>query len=480
MEELKKNKKKGEIDIDLSVLLSDVWCGLKRFGLVLAAVLGILGALVNCYRAHSSYSPTYESVATFSVSTATSYGMNAEYYYSKSTATLMESTFPYILKSDILQQIVLNDLGISSLNANISAYAVKDTNLFTLRVTSTDPQRAYDVLVSLMENYPKIAEYVIGNTVLTVLSEPAVGTQPVNSVNYARSAFVGAFAGIFVAMAFVGLYALRRDTIRSSADLKEKLNQHYLGSVPKVYFKKHGKKTDTSVIIDNPKVSPTFVESVRVLKAHLLKDISKYNDRQIMVTSTIPNEGKTTVAVNLALSLVSSGHRVVIFDSDFRNPSVLKAIGCNVRSDTLWEKAVDPDTDIREALFKLKDTNLYIFSCVSKSSAAKIRHSDIAVIMKKLRDFADYTIVDTPPCGLFSDVVAMAAHVDSVVYVVKQNYARVDRIIDGINNVSAGDVRFAGFVLNESEGGAKSYDYSYGYKRYGKKHGDYGYGYKQD
>jgi capsular polysaccharide biosynthesis protein len=171
-----------------------------------------------------SFKPIYKVSATFTVQTqdiaATGTGITSySYYYNRTTAEQLSSTFPYILESNLLQSAVCEDLGVENLPATITATSVEGTNMFTMEAVGKDPQVTYDVLISAMENYPSVAEYVIGSSKLVMISEPIMPDAPSNSRGTLKNAVLGFMAGIILSCGFIVLYAVVRDTIRTKKDI---------------------------------------------------------------------------------------------------------------------------------------------------------------------------------------------------------------------------------------------------------------------
>ena len=156
--------------------------GFKRLWLpaIIAIVLlaGILG-----FRAWRSYRPSYTASATFTVYVGNALQASTP-TYNAAAAEQLANTFPYILTSGVLSEVVKADLGLPALPM-IQANVVKDANLFELRVTGSDPQQCYDVLQSVIKNYPDVAEFVIGPTVLTVVLPSEDSPSQVSACSFA-------------------------------------------------------------------------------------------------------------------------------------------------------------------------------------------------------------------------------------------------------------------------------------------------------
>lgn len=155
--------------IDLTRILDGMWKALRHYFWIVI-LLTLLGAVLFFVRAKINYVPQYLSSATFTVSADSQNIYSSNGYYNNATASQLESTFPYLLTSGTLSRVVAADLGVEQLNGSITASVMPKTNLFTIEVRSGDPQAASDILNSLIENYPVVAEQVVGSTVLLVTS----------------------------------------------------------------------------------------------------------------------------------------------------------------------------------------------------------------------------------------------------------------------------------------------------------------------
>ncbi len=140
------------------------------------------------------YRSVYEAFTTFAVNTRTAYGYTST-YYNKAVAKQLSLTFPYILTSGVLQDIVMDDMGVDKLNGSISATAIEDSSVITIKVTSTNRQDAHDILQSVMKNYPAITDYIVGETQLDIIDESGLPSVPINRANYKRAILIGIFIG---------------------------------------------------------------------------------------------------------------------------------------------------------------------------------------------------------------------------------------------------------------------------------------------
>ena len=308
---------------DVGHIIAAARRGLRRLW-VYCLIGTILLAAVMGFRSWRSYVPSYTARATFTVYVGTSLQSTTP-TYNAAAAQQLANTFPYILTSGVLSEVVRADLNVQALPA-IRASVVEDANLFELSVTGSDPQLCYDVLQSVIENYPQVAEFVIGPTVLTVVDESGVPTEPTNSRAWRSSAKRGALIGLALSVLAIFGYGFAKATVMGREDMEESSNARYLGALPRVAFKRRsGDAPPVITVLEGGDRS--FRESFRLILVRVQQHLKTHHRKVMLVTSAIPGEGKTTVSFNLAISLVKHGKSVIIVDCDLRNPSLYGMTG---------------------------------------------------------------------------------------------------------------------------------------------------------
>ncbi|MBQ4002072.1 MAG: hypothetical protein II601_06780, partial [Lachnospiraceae bacterium] len=161
-----KSNETGKIDI--ISFLNDVLNRLKRvWWVILVLTLGF-GALFY-FRSTTRYTPTYTAEATVAVAI-----LHGGTYSNENTAQQMSKVFPYILTSGVLSDIIADDLNMSYVPGRISAKNIEGTNLLTISVTGSDPDKVYKVLQSVLRKYPEVARFVLGQTEITVIDDSGV------------------------------------------------------------------------------------------------------------------------------------------------------------------------------------------------------------------------------------------------------------------------------------------------------------------
>lgn len=466
--------------IDLIFILR-IWLRYAKRFWALALVLAILGSGLLGYMGYRAYTPTYEASVSFTVKVSNPlYGsMNA---YNNATAKQLNATFPYILRSAILRQRVSEYLGVGSI-PTVTTTVLENSNIFTMRVRHSDPEWAYEVLQAMIVCYPQVADYVVGGTDLHMLDESGIPTRPVYDLDLTDSLLLGAAGGVLAWCGFMLLLTLCRRTIHNEDELQHTLNLTCLGIVPAT--KVVGKDKRCPLIHhDNGKFG--FAESVRLLQMHVSKEMRAQNKKILMVSGAIPGEGKTTIAVNLAIASAKAGNRTLLVDCDQYNPSVGKSL--SVENDVTMHEYVKGNVSAKELLSKTSIRHLYCMNMGVDIKDQEVKES-LAKLLRAARETFDVIILDTPPCSLMVDAAELSDLADCAMMVIRQDYASRDQIIEGVRlltdnglpligcamNGVSGNLATAGYQYGNGYGYGYGYSYGYGYG-YGRKYG-YGYGY---
>lgn len=463
---------KNQNYIDISELLSRFFRELKKLwipAIIVTAAFAVLFAL----RAKMNYTPMYQSRAMFTVSSGYSSDdiLSYSYYYDNEAAKQLAAAFPYMLGTDVMNELVKNELGVSYINGSIRAEAVADTNLFILTVTSSDPQDAYDILEAVIASYPRVALYMVDYSQVIMKSEPTVPTAPYNSFSWKGSAVKGGMLGLGLSCLAALVLAMMRKTIFSAADLKASANVPILASVARTSAKK--RRSGKGIIsLTHAGVYPDFVEAMRGLRIKLLRAMTEPGAQVILVTSTLPGEGKTTISANLALSLASSGLRTVLIDTDLRKQDTKAAVGVNDTRPGLPEYMTDSNIKVASMLSPVPGSSLEVICSTAAKRRPPMNAHKLEQLIERLRPDYDYIVLDTPPCGIISDAKFICRCADAIVYVVRHDYASRNQIVDSMQELADQKAKLTGCVLNDTP--AVSHSKRYGYGQYG--YGKYGYG----
>lgn len=441
--------------IDVYALFSDFIRVIRRMWIQIVA-LGVIFMLIMTVQANMRYTPYYTAYSTFTVNIWDEQSENSiSSYYDNESAQQMALTFPYILTSGVLQRKVANDLGVGGISGTIKADVVENTNLFILSVTDTDPERAYKTLESVIENYPSLSEPVIGKLNMNVLDESGVPEGPDNPKNLTMDAAKGAVLGLGLGTAWAVMVALLRRTIRKEEHCQIYINKRCLGSVKQIKFKERSSDMKPNLNITSRSIDPDFKEAIRIIRNKVERHTEGAGRKKILITSALAGEGKSTIAVNLAISLAQEGKNIALIDCDLRNPSdaeILEVKPVKGLVDFLNSKAgimdcLIPSTEID--CIQEKQRLLFLPGGKAVGDGAELLGRER---MKEAIDIvakdSDYVILDSAPVGLLTDAGVLAQYADAALFVVKKDFAKVEDIMNGIEHLAESGIPVIGCVLN--------------------------------
>ncbi len=280
--------------------------------------------------------------------------------------------------------------------------------------------------------------------------------------------FVGAALilslGFGVAMAIV-LEALNSG-IRSVEDVERKLGQRMLGLIP---WQPHSKKQNLPVRQFFDTKHHSFSEAIRTLRTSLQLLHLETNHQVMMVTSSVPKEGKTTVSINLAFAMGQLG-RVLLIEADLRRPTVAKQFGfpgfqpglANLISGThTLDECIVSDTS--------SGIDILCSGTIPPNPQELLASAQFRRLMQDFRGTYDHIIVDTAPTQAVSDAMVISNSCDALLYVVKSDSTSDKLINSGVGRFLQVGKRVDGIVLNQVDvrKAANSDDYAGFYDKYG-------------
>ena len=464
--------------IDLIALLERFFKALKRTWLIVL-VLCLLGSGAFYLRSRISYAPRYQCRAIFSISSG--YAGNNIFssgtlYYDSSTAQTLASAFPSLLKTDYMKDMIQLQLGTDYINGSISASALADTNMLELVVTSSSPKDALDILNAVVTCYPQAATYLADNPAVTLLDAPVLPTQPINSFSAKSALLKGGLIGLVLGCGLTALLALLTQTVSGSDSLKQITNLPILASFPLILRKK---RRQESLAFISAATDSHIAEALRRLRTKVRKQLSEKEGKVVLLTSTIPGEGKTTISTNLAISLSNEGYKVALLDADLRNQTIARLFHAGQNEKGLMYCLEHPDESVLDHLKAIPGTELFYLSGASTSKRHyTIDEKALRPILEQLKDAFDYVIIDTPPCSVVSDTTLLTRYADCVLYVVRIDYANRHQIQEAMTGLHNLDIPLSGCILNGTPLNSSQYGY-YGYGYGAKGSAKYGYSRKK-
>ncbi len=462
-------------------LLKNAWA------IIMAALIGFMGIYVAT---RSIYTPEYTSTATIVVNAKSS---NTGSYSLFSVSVEMADVISRVLVEPTVKEKASEILKIDEFDGELTASVYSETNFINLSVSSDSPQKSYELLTAVLKAYPQVSDSVFDNVVINILSMPEVPHSPSNSVSTGNRVLVAGACAVLVA-GLVVVFSVLRDTVKDEDDFNNKIDAKLLGTIP--HERKHfslqeriQKKKKALLIHNNAFISLKFVENYHKVAAKL-EHINRHSGTKVFaITSVAENEGKSTIASNVAISLADRGHKVVLIDIDCKKPALYKIF--NKKFNEKSEFGYLMNGKIKSNEFRLKrykQTSLYLALNTSPYSeyGEWIKSGKISQMIEAFKEQVDFVIFDTAPLSVDGYVTDLAKLVEEMVIVVRTDVVRSSAINDAITTISEVGGRVAGCVLNDvypemsyfSLSGADERGFSYGlrYGKYGRysRYGKYG------
>jgi polysaccharide biosynthesis transport protein len=318
-----------------------------------------------------------------------------------------------------------------------------------------DIQTLQDKLTLMQSTYSNLlanSQTGASNT-LTIIEPATIPAEPVGPGKPVVILIAG-LVGLLLSTGTAYLLEFIDDTIKSPDEVTQLLNVPVIGYFARV--KNKFKNTPFVALYPNS----LMAEAYRTFRGNL-KQLSKHSSlRTMIITSPDVGDGKTSVAVNLGVSLLSEGKRVILVDGDLRRPNVhnfldmenLKGLG----------EVLNGEAEIWETLHSWKDSNLYILTAGHKVGLLDelLQADKLKKIINDLRSLADVIIFDTPPF-VVSDALFLAPYVDGVVVVIKPEHTRrkVAKIM--MERVATSGANIIGAVMNGIPLGLSGYASNY-------------------
>lgn len=468
-----------EEKIDLLPILRTFCRELRRFWLLVLLLAVACGGLL-ALRASHRYVPMYrtEAMLTATINSSGSTDLiSSSYYYNNEAAKQAAATFPALLNSDAMRERLKLELGADYINGSISSAPVPGTNFLVLSVSSPSPEDAYAILNAVLKVYPQVSRLVIGDTQLSITDAATLPTEPYNPFSWKPSAIRGAVLGLVLGLAILLLLSNLNQTVSTPENAQTLINLSCLAEVPNIRSKRRSRKGQVPLLLlTNQESDSAFSEAFRLLRLKLLRHMKSGEEKVILVTSTLPAEGKSSVSINMALSLARDGKKVLLIDGDLRSQNIKTLLGLHMKSTGLLELLNQTTDEIRFIPYPNSSLFLLAGDSTCGNPTPLLNYDALQVIMDVLRPRFDYIILDTPPCAMMADAAAFARHCDKIIYVIREDYVTRSQLADAILSLSGAETEICGFVMNRASdhGHRRGYGYGYGKYGYGYKYGNYG------
>jgi succinoglycan biosynthesis transport protein ExoP len=318
------------------------------------------------------------------------------------------------------------------------------------------------------ENRINLAKEISLISIVDPARVPDAPARPKKLLNFLLAVVVGLMGGVGLAFFFEYL----DPSIKNSEEIEAQLGMPFLGHVENINSVASSKNNGALITLHDP--TSHIAEEFRTISMNILFSIPDKSGKIIIITSALAEEGKTTMAANIAIVMAQIGKRVLLIDADMRKPvihtlfDVAKAPGL---SDFLAQGADLSSLIVRTSI---KDLSIISAGTPPPNPSVLLLSPKMAGFIEEMRKKYDFVIIDSPPTMMMSDTPAMAPAADGVVMVIKSGVTPRPTVQKAVQQLVQANAKLTGAVLNCHDIKGEGYYYHYYRDYYHRYYGSEG------
>ena len=438
---------------------------LKKYVLVIAAVALVLVIGVFIYD-KSIKKPLYTTYTTIILTksneaqTGTTITQNDILLNQK-----LVETYSKIIKSKLVLEQVISETGVTytaeELSENVNVEAYENTEMLKISVTDQDPELAASIANSIAQVFSgEIAKIYQINNISVV--DVAVTPEEVSNNTLKRDLLIALFISIFGTIGVVFVVYYFDDTVKLTDDLEEEIG---MPVVAKVFKSDIGSKNNRKIELLAQKYPKSVVsESIKTLRTNLQFSSVDEDIKTILITSSIPGEGKSFISANLAISFAQTDKRVLIVDCDMRKGRQHRIFKLS-NSKGLSNLLIDDMTNYKDYINKTSVPGVHVITrgTVPPNPSELLNSKKNADLLRVLKAKYDVIIYDGVPCNGLPDSIIMSKLVDKVLIVSSDSMTPKSVLESTKKQLESVNAPIAGDVLNNVNRKNSTYGKYYGY-----------------
>ena len=289
--------------------------------------------------------------------------------------------------------------------------------------------------------------------------DPAVVTYNKYKPNTKMNLSLGALVGLILGSMLALLFGSAETKIKAVEDIRDISALPLLGKIPRVKLK--GKNNTTVNAMDEP--SSAIAEAFRSLRTSLMFSTPEGLPRLLHITSAESNEGKSSIAHNLASVFVQAGKSVLLIDADLRNPSLNRYL--NIEATVGLSNYLQGSASIDDVIAPtgIPNFNVIVSSAVDSAPADLLSNDRMLHLLERVSDEFDLVIIDSPPVLGIADALILSNRAVATLFVIESNKTNQKSLANALERLRMGYGNVIGFVLSKSKNlKSEAYTYKYG------------------
>ena len=360
------------------------------------------------------------------------------------------STYSEIVKSKLVLGQVINDLNLDytykELYKNISVENVQNTEILKISVLDKDKNLSSEIANRIAVVFSKEVSKIYELNNISIIDRAQVPKDVANNTTY-RDMILALFIGLFGSIAIIFIIYYFDDTIKLSENIEEEINMPLVANVFKSDINNKGSAPVELLLDKYPK--SVVSESIKTLRTNLQFSTVDEEFKTLLITSSIPGEGKSFISANLAIAFVQTGKKVLIIDCDMRKGRqhrIFKTSNTKGLSDLL----IDDISNYASYIKKTHIDNLYLITrgTIPPNPSELLNSNKNKLLIEKLKTKFHIIIFDGVPCNGLPDSIVMSNLVDKVLVVAKEQSTPKSILENTKNLLDKVGAPVAGLVLN--------------------------------
>ena len=352
---------------------------------------------------------------------------------------------------------------------SVSVRRVNNSDLLDVTATNSNPKIARDIVKSVVQIFSENVKEIYNISNVYVIDDAKIENTPYN-INHIKDVLIFFLIGLFISAGYIFLYYIIDNTIKSSYDIETFLKSRILITIP---FDKKNKKDELITLKDSKSI---ISETFRTLRTNVqFSNINSKASKTLLVTSCLPEEGKSYISANLGITFAQAGKKVIIVDSDMRRGrqanifNIPNENGLSNYISNLDNNGMELNWSLGKYIKETSISNLNIITAgnIPPNPSELLESEKVPELIEELKKYYDIVIFDGAPILPITDSLILSRLLTNTMLIAVYNKTKKDNLLKAKNSLENVGGKVIGVVLNKTTENSSEYLGNYYY--YGEK-----------